>query len=164
MQKSAEIFWQTSPDIYSIDNIAQSSFFYTVIWLTIIMSHHYLPIQIINFFLKLINIIGKITLFCISICIMKHLKQKTQNNWFLTQIIVPPPTHTHKKKKLVKSNHLANFYSNYLDGDIVMMLVDFPINLIILWIISILKWKQRFYQMKFVVFNQKRKSLLHCIS
>ena len=88
MQKSAEIFWQTSPDIYSIDNIAQSSFFYTVIWLTIIMSHHYLPIQIINFFLKLINIIGKITLFCISICIMKHLKQKTQNNWFLTQIIV----------------------------------------------------------------------------
>ena len=88
MQKSAEIFWQTSPDIYSIDNIAQSSFFYTVIWLTIIMSHHYLPIQIIKFFLKLINIIGKITLFCISICIMKHLKQKTQNNWFLTQIIV----------------------------------------------------------------------------
>ena len=30
----------------------------------------------------------KITLFCISICIMKLIKHKTQNNFFSTQIIV----------------------------------------------------------------------------
>ena len=88
MQESAKIFWQTSPDIYSIDNIAQSSFFHTLISLTIIVSHHYFPIQIVKFFLKFMNMFGKINLFCISICIMKHLNQKTQNNWFSTQIIV----------------------------------------------------------------------------
>ena len=88
MQESAKIFWQTSPDIYSIDNIAPSSFFHTLISLTIIVSHHYFPIQIVKFFLKFMNMFGKINLFCISICIMKHLNQKTQNNWFSTQIIV----------------------------------------------------------------------------
>ena len=89
MQESAKIFWQTSPDIYSIDNIPPSSFFHTLISLTIIVSHHYFPIQIVKFFLKFMNMFGKINLFCISIYIMKHLNQKTQNNWFLTQIIVP---------------------------------------------------------------------------
>ena len=38
-----------------------------------------------NFFTKF----EKITLFCISICIMKLINQKTQNNFFSAQIIVP---------------------------------------------------------------------------
>ena len=40
---------------------------------------------------KILYMFEKITLFCISICIMKLIKHKTQNNFFSAQIIVPGP-------------------------------------------------------------------------
>ena len=88
----AQIFLQTSPDISSQQIKAQYSFFYTVIPLNIKWSHINFAIQIMIFLKKFFNMFEKIILFCTSIYIWKLISQKTQNNFFSAQIIVPPPT------------------------------------------------------------------------
>ena len=68
--------------------MTKNSFFYTVISLNIKWSHINFAIQIMILQKKILYMFEKITLFCISICIMKLIKHKTQNNFFSTQIIV----------------------------------------------------------------------------
>ena len=92
MPKSAQIFLQTSADICRKNFIATNSFFYTVISLNIKWSHINFAIQIMNLQKNFLYMFEKITLFCISICIMKLIDQKTQNNFCSTQIIVGSTT------------------------------------------------------------------------
>ena len=89
MPKSAQIFLQTSADICRKNFIATNSFFYTVISLNIKWSHINFAIQIMIFLKKIFNMFEKIILFCTSIYIWKLISQKTQNNFFSAQIIVP---------------------------------------------------------------------------
>ena len=99
IQKRAQIFLQTSPDISSQKIIAQYSFFYTVIPLNIKWSHVDFAIQIMIFLKKFFNMFEKIILFCTSIYIWKLISQKTQNNFFSAQIIVPPPHYAMKRNE-----------------------------------------------------------------
>ena len=53
----------------------------------------------------------KITLFCISICIMKLINHKTQNNFFSTQIIVYSSPYFRFENDKLNAKTLKNLFA-----------------------------------------------------